>query len=465
VNRDKSMAVFSIVRHSRTAHANRCDAEFFEPRYLSLEKTLRHVCGATVSTFASASSQLFNPKPGRTFQYVEIGNVDSDTGMAKADAVEVAEAPDRAKYELTGKEILVSTVRPNRSAIAFPDQRHAGWVASSGFLPLVPVDSRVASFLFVWLKTKPITDWLERHCLASMYPAVGARDILSAPMLEPKGQLLGVVHEIVMEVRSLINDSERLYPEAEAELLEKMDWPRIANKKHGLSHAESYTSAMAAGRCDAEFFHPHYQGLRSHLVRWGAMPMRELWTRCDKGTQPSGYSDSGGVIVVKSKNVFGPGIELASCERTDASVWENVGARISEGDLVVNSTGRGTLGRAGVVPRSAEKIVASVDILICRIDCSLTAPQYVSLFLNSPPGLAQSEQFQTGSSGQLHLYPQHLAEFLVFTPPNGDGKVDLKWQRRLANKVIAANEAKAKAKTRLDDAILLLENEIEKKKR
>ncbi|MEO7911665.1 MAG: hypothetical protein ABIV47_18630 [Roseiflexaceae bacterium] len=56
-------------------------------------------------------------------------------------------------------------------------------------------------------------------------------------------------------------------------------------------------------------------------------------------------------------------------------------------------------------------MVASVDLLIWRFNRAEVVPEYASLFLNSPIGLAQSERFQTGSSGQLHLYPQHVLAF------------------------------------------------------
>src|SRR5260221_13510497 len=97
----------------------------------------------------------------------------------------------------------------------------------------------------------------------------------------------------------------------------------------------------SAGRSDAEYFQPQYERLRKHLKKRGANSLGELWIVCEKGTQPDAYSDDGKVVVVKSKNVFGIGLDLAGCERTGLSAWEDVSARVSKGDLVVNSTGRG----------------------------------------------------------------------------------------------------------------------------
>lgn len=190
------------------------------------------------------------------------------------------------------------------------------------------------------------------------------------------------------------------------------------------------------------------------------MSLSELLDSCDKGTQPEEYTDIGKVIVVKSKNVFGQGIDLTSCERTSLVAWADEPARLQENDVVINSTGMGTLGRAGVIHGNGQKIVASVDLLILRTRPNAVDPDYLSLFLNSPAGIAQSEQFQTGSSGQLHLYPEHIRQFMIYTPNNGNGHIDFAWQKRLAEKVRKAAHAKSEARAKLDEAKHLVEAAI-----
>src|SRR5262249_41098442 len=117
-------------------------------------------------------------------------------------------------------------------------------------------------------------------------------------------------------------------------------------------------------------------------------------------------SDAGEIYVVKSKNVQGQAVDIEGCDRTSRSAWQKAAARLQEGDLVINSTGRGTLGRAAFVPATERKVVGAVDVTIWRLDPKKLLSVYATLFLNSPAGLAQSEQCQTGSSGQLHLYPR-----------------------------------------------------------
>jgi hypothetical protein len=64
---------------------------------------------------------------------------------------------------------------------------------------------------------------------------------------------------------------------------------------------------------------------------------------------------------------------------------------------------------------------------------------------------------QTGSSGQLEIYPQHIEQFLVFLPRTKTGKIDLAWQEALAAKIETAGRAKTDAREKLQAAKRLVE--------
>jgi hypothetical protein len=98
--------------------------------------------------------------------------------------------------------------------------------------------------------------------------------------------------------------------------------------------------------------------------------------------------------------------------------------------------------------------------LVLRLREDQALPEYVTLFLNTQAGLWQSEMFQTGSSGQLHLYPQHVRDMFVFLPRNKDGSIDLVWQRKLADKVTGASRAMQEARIKLDQAKKLIEDYV-----
>lgn len=172
--------------------------------------------------------------------------------------------------------------------------------------------------------------------------------------------------------------------------------------------------------------------------------------------------EGGEVLVVDSKAVRPQGVEPASGERTTRAIYDlsqNAKGRIQKGDVLLNSTGRGTLGRAACYGLAAPALCDN-HVAILRPDRKVCLPGYLSLFLNSPAGLEQSEQFQTGSSGQLEIYPEHIQQFLVYIPRKPSGEIDIVWQKALVAEIEAAVAAKAAASARLTVASQMIEEAL-----
>ncbi|MDP3722889.1 MAG: hypothetical protein Q8R91_05255 [Candidatus Omnitrophota bacterium] len=389
-------------------------------------------------------------------QNVRPGQIKVESPVFVSDAIYNA-LPEAVAQE---DDLLLVRTGANLADAARVPKAHSGALVSSHTLRLVP---------------KPRTPIF---ALSAFFASdIGRRVLLSLKTGGTHGQLNGFslrtlylpdLSHIEDKCRKLFSEIDRLdsisveqYPKAEAELLERIGWKELGEKPCELYYTEDFKTLTERERIDAEHYQPKYDRLAKRLEKFGAIPLEELLAMPPgKGTQPDEYVEEGEVIVVKSKNVFGRGIELASCERTSLRAWADEFARLKENDVVINSTGRGTLGRAGVIHCNGQKIVASVDLLILRAKPELVDPDYLSLFLNSSVGIAQSEQYQTGSSGQLHLYPAHIQQFLIYVPKNSNGRVDLGWQRKLADKVRIAARAKVEARAKLEEAKRLVESSI-----
>jgi len=209
------MAEISIVPFDEICEAERWDAEFFRPYFRQLGEKLARICQAKLNEYASPSITTFNPESVSKFQYVEISDINLNTGETSSKSISAEQTPDRAQFLMKGGELLVSTVRPNRSGIGLLNYSASGFVVSSGFVPLQAKDERWRSYLFVWLKIQVITDWLDRQSKASMYPAVTPSDILLVPVLHPSETLLDNVHSLVREIEATLRRGYELYPEAQ----------------------------------------------------------------------------------------------------------------------------------------------------------------------------------------------------------------------------------------------------------
>jgi type I restriction enzyme S subunit len=284
-------------------------------------------------------------------------------------------------------------------------------------------------------------------------------DVRNFPVPKFSDMLTTKVEKAMHESAAEKERADCLYPEAGAELLDRLDWEKLRQQPVELSYARDFSELTASGRADAEFFQPQYARLRAQLNQRGAQTIGAFCSKVSRGVQPQ-LIEGGEVVVVDSKAVRPIGVEPTASERTSRAFWslpQNTKGRIQDGDVLLNSTGRGTLGRASYY-RLKEPGLCDNHVAILRPEAKVCHPIYLALFLNSPAGLAQSEQFQTGSSGQLEIYPQHISQFLVFLPLQTNGKLDLVWQQRLVAKVESAAGAKAAARAKLEEATRLVED-------
>ena len=81
---------------------------------------------------------------------------------------------------------------------------------------------------------------------------------------------------------------------------------------------------------------------------------------------------------------------------------------IQQGDVLMNGTGVGTIGRAepNLYP---EKALPDNHVTVIRTDAM--SPIFLALYLNSIAGQYQVDQHFKGSSGKIELYPADMANF------------------------------------------------------
>jgi len=305
-------------------------------------------------------------------------------------------------------------------------------------------------------------------CFRCMYgsgqPHLQPRYLETIPVLR-LGKAEEKVGRLIREAHNLIEAARNEYPEAESELLKRMEWKDLEERASELYYVKDFKALDAADRMDAEHFQPCYIRLRHHLQERGAEFLGRFCPEPNRGVQPE-FVENGEILVIDSKAVRPEGIAPDPAECTSREFANSPNAakgRIQKHDVLLNSTGRGTLGRAAHYDLDCPAI-ADNHVTIIRPDTSVCLPAYLSLFLNSPAGLAQSEMFQTGSSGQLELYRQHIQQFLIFLPRTKGGKIDLAWQETLAAKIKSAARAKTEARQKLEAAKRLIEAAIARRR-
>lgn len=179
-----------------------------------------------------------------------------------------------------------------------------------------------------------------------------------------------------------------------------------------MSYVRNCTEAFASGRLDAQHFQPRFQSLIDFIDATGqGADLADWLSENQRGRQPE-YSEAG-LPVVNSKHVLRGEVRVNDDNRNAS--FNEADLLIHHGDVLMNGTGVGTIGRCA--PYLHEKAaIPDNHVTVLRPRKGLDAV-YLSVFLNSMAGQWQVEQRLRGSSGQIELYPNDIGQFRVWVAP------------------------------------------------
>lgn len=216
-----------------------------------------------------------------------------------------------------------------------------------------------------------------------------------------------------------------------------------------LSYVRSSSDVFDALRLDAEHYQPRFSALLSIIDATGAgARLGDHLVENKRGKQPY-YTDEG-LPVINSKHVLRNDVRIDSDNRVASHAKDDL--LIRTGDVLINGTGVGTIGRSAAYLHE-ESAVPDNHVTILRPNEQLD-PIYLAMYLNSIAGQYQVDQRLRGSSGQIELYPNDIAEFRVWLAPKA-------LQQSIRQQVEQSFAEKQKATLLLDAAKRAVEIAIE----
>lgn len=167
------------------------------------------------------------------------------------------------------------------------------------------------------------------------------------------------------------------------------------------------------------YFHPYYWQTINELeaLPVDVVPLESL---CEAPYPVRGKKASEealeGIPILKVRNVTGQGINLDTEYAPDNEITRAECARalIKKNDILITSTGEGTIGRVEVYPYE-EPAIADGHVTICRLRPG-TNVAFVAEVLRSEFGQIQMLRFVSGSTGQTELLIDHIRGLRIPIP-------------------------------------------------
>lgn len=379
--------------------------------------------------------------------YVECGipsimpkNISVD-GVLKNDIAQIKpeDAERLAKYRVRLGDIVYSR-RGDVEKCCLITKKEDGWLCGTGCLRVrIPADHLLQQYVHAYLCHPAVRSWVVRHAIGATMPNLNTSILSALPVLIPAAKEIQRIVEIWSAVSEKITLNTQINQTLEqmAQALFK-SWfvdfdPVIDNALDAgnpipepLAERAARREAMwAAGsekapaRLPAEtrrLFPDQFEEddvLGWVPEGWKAARLSDITTELRRGISPK-YVEEGGVQVINQKCIRNHEVNFSLCRRNDSGVKKVDGRLLEFGDLLVNSTGTGTLGRVAMIEQLPEPTVVDSHVTIIRTDPTVY-PKHVfaqQMIFIEPYVAALGE----GSTGQTELSRKMVADIQIVMP-------------------------------------------------
>ena len=146
---------------------------------------------------------------------------------------------------------------------------------------------------------------------------------------------------------------------------------------------------------------------------------KSLYADIKRGKSPK-YSSDSDAFVLNQKCIRWGHIELEYAKYVDNEWLQSIDKDCftQEGDILINSTGEGTIGRAAIIDKALEGLLYDSHILLLRLNKNKVLPKYFMYVFNSRYGQEQVENVKSAkTTKQTELGIDNLKKIQFPIPP------------------------------------------------
>lgn len=292
-------------------------------------------------------------------------------------------------------DILISNIRPYFKKIWFAD--HEGG-CSNDVLVIRNKDKEnvVSKYLYYCLFTDEFFDYTMSGAKGAKMPRGDKEEIMKYPLFLPTKSMQERISELLTNIDNKIKIN--------AEINKTLEEIVITLYKHWF---------IDFGPFQDEEFEDSDLGMIPK--GWEIKSISELLLFSKKGITPK-YTENveNSIVVINQKCIREQKLSLSKARRHDLSKKVPIDKLLLRYDILINSTGIGTLGRVAQLLYEPKPMVVDSHVRVCRPDPDKCSPIYLGqLFKRLEPYL---QTMTEGSTGQAELSSELLNLKVVYPP-------------------------------------------------
>ena len=177
---------------------------------------------------------------------------------------------------------------------------------------------------------------------------------------------------------------------------------------------------------------------------WRYVELGNICSLIKRGIAPN-YTDTAGAVIINQRCIRQGVVDMGEARRHETKIPRE--KLIQYGDVLINSTGVGTLGRVAVFDHEDSGVTCDTHVTICRADINFVSLYYLGHTVRSLQ--TYFENMAVGSTGQSELGRDQIARAKILLPSDEVQKrfadiVATMWQskRLLVRKIKAFTETR-----------------------
>jgi restriction endonuclease S subunit len=408
------MAVWSEASFREVNDSTRIDADYYEPKYLEVRDKLSW--GRPLKEYARSlihPAEFLRRYSDDGWRVIRTQNVRPLCMDYSSNEVflESSVASRIDQNHLIDDDILITRTGANFGQCSLFYSNLVPSIATSHTFILKTNCEIDPAYLALFLNTYHGRLLINRGMYGSSQPEIAPKYLLRIPVPRFSAQVEADLSANVRRAYTLRHESLAIYTQAQQLLESELGLDKLRFDKP-VGYTARFSELELSRRFDSEHYFPAFDNLKANLPKQVQLaPLGSLLTFCQRGKQPV-YAEHG-FPVLNSKHVLENKITLEGNRYAKPNPLASL--QIQYGDVLINGTGRGTIGRTAPYLVYEHQAIPDNHVTILR--SPTLDPAYLSFYLNTQAGKLQVEKYQRGSSGQLELYPFDIRKFQVWNAP------------------------------------------------
>ncbi len=355
----------------------------------------------------------------------------------------------KRQFRVVPGQFLVSRIDARHGAMGLVPPELAGAVVTADFLPFAIDTAQIDPHFLVLITSTREFIRLCQNCSSGttnrqrLDGQVFMDAKIPLPTLDEQRRLVAAYHAKTEQARAQRAEAAELLKSVNALVFDKLGLEvQAEGKRRKGFYFIDFSKIREWG------FEKIMGGLNYHSSIWPSVSFDEMPTLVSavyRGKSPV-YDDKSKAVIINQKCVRWNDMAMEFAKSVSETWLAKADAELMTrpGDILVNSTGEGTIGRAALITEKAAGYLFDSHVLLVRVDETQVNASLLAEIINSPHGQKQIDGLKSAqSTKQTELGVGNLRRLLFPLPP-------LDFQNQLAAQVAAIKQSSSTLRAAAD---------------